>query len=512
MSHLVLHLTLVAERSSLGVMASMFKEPPVLECEEKYETWRRDIKLWATQVCSIFKVPNKGVATLVHLSLSGRAREATSELSDEDLEADNGLDKLLERLDRLFLLDKGTKQFVAFKELFNMRRQGGVSVREFVGIFEHMCFKLKSLKVVLPDAVKAFMLLATCGLEEEKTQLILTGLSEITYDTMAAALVKVFSGVCSGLGSVLGSGGSGGGVVGDGGVMIKSEPVLALGGAEKEYTGSLGGYNEGEGALFSARGGARGRYRGRGSGRGRQPSVSGVRGDRSGDRWRRVNPVGSDGNVSRCSICDSRFHWARECPDSYESRESRLGKTDSDSRVMSRGGRFGKSSNQGYKDETNSYVSWFVGYAGRDGGKDRLNSRKGVFSRLVEEARGCAVMDSGCSTTVCGAGWYEEYVRDLSDVEKSNLIVEESEATFTFGDGVTVPSVMRVRLPCLVGGTKVHLATDVVECQIPLLLSKMSMKKARMIINFGTDQVDINGKKLKLLNAESGHYLLPLSA
>ena len=33
---------------------------------------------------------------------------------------------------------------------------------------------------------------------------------------------------------------------------------------------------------------------------------------------RRSNPVGNDGQVSRYLVCDSKFHWARECPHSYE--------------------------------------------------------------------------------------------------------------------------------------------------------------------------------------------------
>ena len=98
----------------------------------------------------------------------------------------------------------------------------------------------------------------------------------------------------------------------------------------------------------------------------------------------------------------------------------------------------------------------------------------------------------------------------LSD--KDNIVVEGSASTFTFADGVTVHSLKRVSLPCKIGGIQVKLATDVVECNIPLLMSHRSMKRGRMIINFGSDQVRIGDKTIDLGVSRSGHYLLPLAA
>ncbi|KAK4318184.1 hypothetical protein Pmani_010794 [Petrolisthes manimaculis] len=85
------------------------------------------------------------------------------------------------------------------------------------------------------------------------------------------------------------------------------------------------------------------------------------------------------------------------------------------------------------------------GYTGT-GGKEKESK----IQRLVKEAKGCAVLDSGCSTTVCGADWYGSFIQNLSDVERDSIFVEESTSSFTFGDGVTVSSVMRVTLPCVI--------------------------------------------------------------
>lgn len=82
--------------------------------------------------------------------------------------------------------------------------------------------------------------------------------------------------------------------------------------------------------------------------------------------WRE-NPREANGEVNRCLICDSRFHWARDCPYAYESKREELA-------------------------ETRNF-NYFVGYARCNDGKARLTS-------LVEKVKRCAILDSGCSMTV----------------------------------------------------------------------------------------------------------------
>ena len=31
-----------------------------------------------------------------------------------------------------------------------------------------------------------------------------------------------------------------------------------------------------------------------------------------------LNPIDFDGNISRCKICDSKYHWKDDCPAAYE--------------------------------------------------------------------------------------------------------------------------------------------------------------------------------------------------
>ena len=55
------------------------------------------------------------------------------------------------------------------------------------------------------------------------------------------------------------------------------------------------------------------------------------------------------------------------------------------------------------------------------------------------------------------------------------------------------------------------LKTDVVKSEIPLLLSKESMKAAESKIDFVNDRINIFGKDIHLHFTTSGHYAIPLN-
>lgn len=444
------------------------KWPPKLDKELNYENWRKDVEIW----CKLTDIPKTKQALAIHLSLDGRARLVTSEIEVSDLEKESGVVTVLEKLDALFLVDKGRRQFAAFQDLYNLRRPSEGNVREFISEFEHTYFKFTKQGMTLPDPVMAFMLLASCNLSDKEQQLVMSAISEVSLRNMKSALSRIFHGEIS---VSLQSPQSSNPITKPVVCEVKSEPVF------------LGdGCGESDESLF-VRGLQRGRPRGAMRGyRPRGRFLPRGRGDA-----RRQNPLGPDGRITRCLVCDSRFHWARECPDAYENRVN--------TGIEYRGS--AGSNNEGTGDTVN--FSLFVGYA--DG------ECENNLTRLVEEAKGFAVLDSGCSTTVCGARWLDGFLSGFSDFERGRIVEEKSRATFTFADGVIVPSLKCVTVPCSIGGIRGEIKTDVVDCNIPLLLSKKSMKKANMVVNFGSDMVTAYGRHMDLKTSSSGHYLLPIS-
>ena len=109
--------------------SSNMKNPPVFkEDEMDYEQWKKDIDLWTL----LTDLPKAKMAIAIHLSLTGRARKASSELTANELKAENGTKTLLEKLDRVFLQDKNWRCFNNYLAFENCRREDGTSIEEFL--------------------------------------------------------------------------------------------------------------------------------------------------------------------------------------------------------------------------------------------------------------------------------------------------------------------------------------------------------------------------------------------
>ena len=124
---------------------------------------------------------------------------------------------------------------------------------------------------------------------------------------------------------------------------------------------------------------ARGWARGRGY---REQSYSrGYKIDRGGFRKnskyaKPVNPKDVDGNPMTCHGCGSYRHFIGKCPHSHENI----------------------SKNQANISETTEKVVLFTGY------------HKGEIQRLGEEAINCAVLDTACTSIVCGKRWLQYFL------------------------------------------------------------------------------------------------------
>ena len=68
--------------------------------------------------------------------------------------------------------------------------------------------------------------------------------------------------------------------------------------------------------------------------------------------------------------------------------------------------------------------------------------------------------------------WIDEYVRVLSDSDRQMVLEKQSKSIFRFGDGKETSSLMLKIIPVVMGKKKMMLDVDVVENDIPLLLSK----------------------------------------
>ena len=51
---------------------------------------------------------------------------------------------------------------------------------------------------------------------------------------------------------------------------------------------------------------------------------------------------------------------------------------------------------------------------------------------------------------------------------------------------------------------------NILDCELPLLMSKPALKKAGAILDFQNDVMIIDGEKIGLIDTKSGHYGIPI--
>ena len=81
---------------------------------------------------------------------------------------------LLAKLDSIFLPTKGLRQYTAYHYMHNLRRKPSTRVNDFICDFEDTYFKFKREGLEMPDPCLALMLLSSCALSDEKSQLVMS--------------------------------------------------------------------------------------------------------------------------------------------------------------------------------------------------------------------------------------------------------------------------------------------------------------------------------------------------
>ena len=256
-------------------------------------------------------------------------------------------------------------------------------------------------------------------------------------------------------------------VFGDPGVLDSQDAAPQV----KEETLYGYGYERGRGGRSrgASRGGSRGGFRGGTS----------FRGGRAGGRFAAGGRFGAGGR--RCYYCDGIGHIKRDCPSRNQDDDS-------------------QGSQEGNVDEVNEQnFNLHI---------TLISSRS---SRLLHEALGKRVLDTGCSKTVAGVIWYVEYLSTLSADDRGSVTESKSKSVFRFGDGKETTSLKLVTVAIYIGKVRMLLDIDIVEFEIPLLISKGAMKQMDMKLDLVKDIVTVNGENIKLCCTSTGHYCLPIS-
>jgi hypothetical protein len=124
--------------------------------------------------------------------------------------------------------------------------------------------------------------------------------------------------------------------------------------------------------------------------------------------------------------------------------------------------------------------------------------QKCYMSKLVGETFASGILDSGCTKTVCGAAWYQEFLGNLSQTDKARVEETSSCVPYQFGGSDVINSNLRAVIPIYVGSQQGSLQMEIVNSDLPLLISKNTMKKSGMVLNFDRDTATFNWEEVNL--------------
>ena len=255
-------------------------------------------KIW--QCVTDLEVKKQGLA--IYLALEGPARQACSNIDVKELHSENGIKIIIEKLKSLCAKDVSQSSSfhgIPYENFENFTRPEGMSVLNYINKFDQLYEVIKKYKM---DGVLAYRLLKCANISKEKQQLARASLIELTFANMRKQL-KAIHDSASDHYDIQAE------------LPIKVEPAYEATDFKHESE-----------VLFNRSGRQqRGNYRGRAksydnnrNNQSRNQSFGNTGGARnwSGNNSRQINrknPVDSSGSPSRCAICESVYHWARDC-------------------------------------------------------------------------------------------------------------------------------------------------------------------------------------------------------
>ena len=489
-----------------------------------YEDYKKEIEVW--QLLKVATDIEEGPLVFRSLPPKSKAKAAASELSVAEIGAADGLKKILVKLDQVYLAEQNQRIFIDLEAFEKFNRKSTMSMADYVLEFERLHVKVRKHKCEYPDGVLAYKLLerAKMSYDDEKLCLATIATNQWSYKSMKEQIKKISNNIVPTVSESCDN------------KAIKVEPTLYARSSNVHRNDICDDFTDVEAdAEYSDEDLNRqrnhrhrnrssdveendvyyGKYNGsynRGNRYGKpsfQRSSNFNRGNRSnsqqyhqGRRYVDVdvkklsdsydpspnvpNPKDNRGNYTSCRKCRSIYHWMKDCPHAAGQDNN----TSSGSKVF-------------YGDDSTGevYISLF---------QTSIPATTDEVLCLVGETLNMAVIDSGCPRTVCGSKWYATYLDSMSDEQKSKLQSESSNAVFRFGDSSPITSKEKVYLPVTIKDKNLYLPTEVVNADVPLLLSKEALKKGKAVTDFQRETIQIYDSEQPMICTSSGHYAIPI--
>ena len=212
-----------------------------------------------------------------------------------------------------------------------------------------------------------------------------------------------------------------------------------------------------------------------------------------------MNPTDFKGRILACRICRSVKHLQADCPHKLKNQRPKL--------------TFVIEGEEHNEDAAYDLIDL------NDAIEDTEPTEKAIFfttdktelSKFTAETLNACALDTCCTSSVAGKNWINIYRQTLPK-HLQHLLTgpHDSKTTFMFGNQETLPSQGLYQVPVIIANQLHVLPIDVIESDIPFLMSKNHMKKVGLALDLTNDTATANGQPIKINTTSAGHYTISL--
>ena len=154
---------MVAESGFLRMATkSRIMSPPKLQ--DDFNSWLHEIEVWKY----VTDLDKKKQGPMIYLSLEGQARRLCSTIKIEELNAEDGVNKVISKLKEFYEKDAEQLAFDAYEKFEMFQRPVDMMIADYCNEFDIRYNVIKEKKMELPQGVLAYRLLKSANLSKEK--------------------------------------------------------------------------------------------------------------------------------------------------------------------------------------------------------------------------------------------------------------------------------------------------------------------------------------------------------
>ena len=168
-------------------MSSHWKAPPKLK--EPYISWKEELKVWEN--FTDLEKTKQGGALFLSLPDPSSARNAVLELGAAVINSATGVDKIIEKLDTIYLKDGHIATYQAWQAFNKFRRPSNMKMADYTVEFNRLYNACKKNSLTLPTGLLAIQYLESSNIPAEQHRLALATCESMDFDTMKSQILKI---------------------------------------------------------------------------------------------------------------------------------------------------------------------------------------------------------------------------------------------------------------------------------------------------------------------------------